>query len=149
MTWWMPISLQVDYDSEEEEEEEEGGDDGEDKEDQGEEVEQNVENSLEESQPESTGVRVQKKTKRAKRGRGDGEVSLDQMRVNSVLQSNMAIERYCYDLKHELWCEVSLYMLNKLMEKVLRDFSSAFTFRFWMRLKGKGRLYVLCLLFAV
>lgn len=100
----------MDYDSEEEGgEEEEGGDDGEDKEDQGEEVEQNVDNSLEESQPETTGLRVQKRTKRAKRGGGeDGEVSLDQMRVNSVLQSNQAIERYCYDLKHELWCEVSL-----------------------------------------
>uniref|UniRef100_A0A8C4FG15 DNA-directed RNA polymerase subunit n=1 Tax=Dicentrarchus labrax TaxID=13489 RepID=A0A8C4FG15_DICLA len=98
---------EVDYESEEED----GEDDGEDKEDLGEEekvVEENVE-SVEESQLESVGVRTVRKTKRTKQGRGD-EDTMNQMRVNSVLESNPAIERYCYDHQHELWCEVHLVL---------------------------------------
>ncbi|XP_073342711.1 DNA-directed RNA polymerase I subunit RPA1 [Pagrus major] len=98
---------EVDYESEEED----GGDDGEDKEDQGEEEEEAVEkaeDTLEETQPESAGLGMQKKKKRAKRA--EEEETLNQMRVNSVLQSNSAIERYCYDVKHELWCEVDLVL---------------------------------------
>lgn len=30
------------------------------------------------------------------------------MRVNAVLQSNPAIQRYCFDQQQELWCEVSI-----------------------------------------
>lgn len=118
----MPVSAflcKVDYESEEED----GGDDGEDKEDQDEEeAEENVENNtLEESQPDSAGVGMEKRRKQPKR-RGEGE-ALNQMRVNSVLESNSAIERYCYDVQHELWCEVSLYTLHKQNKNVLGDFS--------------------------
>lgn len=35
---------------------------------------------------------------------------MSQMRVNAVLQSHPAIERYCYDHQHELWCEVDLLL---------------------------------------
>lgn len=104
--------LQVDYESEEED----GGDDGEDKEDQGEEEEEaseKAEDTLEETQPESAGLEMQKKKKRAKRVEGEEE-PLNQMRVNAVLQSNSAIERYCYDVEHELWCEVSFHVLHKI-----------------------------------
>lgn len=105
---------EVDYESEDEDK----ADDGEDKEDQGEEeeeVEENVEKTtLEESQSESAGMRMERKNKRAKGGRGGGdgeaEEALNQMRVNSVLESNSAIERYCYDQQHELWCEVDLVL---------------------------------------
>lgn len=99
---------EVDYESEEED----GGDDGEDKEDQGEEEEEaseKAEDTLEETQPESAGLEMQKKKKRAKRVEGEEE-PLNQMRVNAVLQSNSAIERYCYDVEHELWCEVDLVL---------------------------------------
>lgn len=115
----------MDYESEEED-----GGDGEDKEDQGEdEEEENAEeenkenNGLEESQPASAGVRVEKRSKRTKRG-GEGEaIRMSQMRVNSVLDSNSAIERYCYDIEHELWCEVSLCLLHEQIKKILGDFS--------------------------
>lgn len=87
----------MDYDSGGEEEDvDEGCDDGEDAEEQGEAVE-------EESQPDSTGGRVQRNMRQPKRG---GAQCLDQMRVNSVLQLSSAIERYDYDVEHELWCEV-------------------------------------------
>ncbi len=112
----------MDYESEEED----GGDDGEDKEDQGdeeEEAEAKEEDTLEESQPESARVQTERKKKRAKRGGGEGEEALNQMRVNSVLESNPAIERYCYDLQQELWCEVSLCVLHEQIQKVLGDFS--------------------------
>lgn len=106
------FTLQVDYESEEED----GDDDGEDKEDQAEEeeeVEENTENTQEESQPEAAGVRMQKKNKRAKKRGREGDETLNQMRVNSVLESNTAIQRYSYDLEEELWCEVSLLVLHK------------------------------------
>uniref|UniRef100_A0A4W6FYY2 DNA-directed RNA polymerase subunit n=1 Tax=Lates calcarifer TaxID=8187 RepID=A0A4W6FYY2_LATCA len=95
---------EVDYESEEED----GVDDAEDKEDQGEEEEEeNVEkSSQEESPPESAAGRLESKRKRVKRGGGEGDESLTQMRINSVLESNPAIERYCYDHQRELWCEV-------------------------------------------
>ncbi|XP_076595923.1 DNA-directed RNA polymerase I subunit RPA1 [Chaetodon auriga] len=99
---------EVDYESEAEE----GGDDGEDRADQEEEeeeVEANVEDTPEECQLESTGVRKQKK-RRTKRDGGEEEKTLNPMRVNSVLDSNSAIERYCYDHQHELWCEVDLVL---------------------------------------
>uniref|UniRef100_A0A673C941 DNA-directed RNA polymerase subunit n=1 Tax=Sphaeramia orbicularis TaxID=375764 RepID=A0A673C941_9TELE len=34
----------------------------------------------------------------------------EQMRINTVLQSNPAIERYTYDTQNELWCEVHLVL---------------------------------------
>uniref|UniRef100_A0A8C9ZCF4 DNA-directed RNA polymerase subunit n=1 Tax=Sander lucioperca TaxID=283035 RepID=A0A8C9ZCF4_SANLU len=76
---------EVDYESEDEDR----GDDGEDKDDQGEEEEENVEENVEkttpeESQPESAGVSAERKKKRARRG-GEEE-SLNQMRVNAVLE---------------------------------------------------------------
>lgn len=96
------VYFQVDYESEEEEGEEEAGEDVEDKDEQGEGEQENAEKSVE--QPESTRVSVQRKM----RGKGGGdEERLNEMRVNTVLQSNPAIERYCYDLEQELWCEVS------------------------------------------
>ncbi|XP_022607475.1 DNA-directed RNA polymerase I subunit RPA1 isoform X1 [Seriola dumerili] len=97
---------EVDYESEEGDR----GDDGDDKEDQGEEEEEKNEeqNTQEESLPESAGVRPEGKKKRAKRR--EGEATLSQMRVNSVLESNPAIEKYCYDHQHELWCEVYLVL---------------------------------------
>uniref|UniRef100_A0A4W6FXZ2 DNA-directed RNA polymerase subunit n=1 Tax=Lates calcarifer TaxID=8187 RepID=A0A4W6FXZ2_LATCA len=102
---------EVDYESEEED----GVDDAEDKEDQGEEEEEeNVEkSSQEESPPESAAGRLESKRKRVKRGGGEGDESLTQMRINSVLESNPAIERYCYDHQRELWCEVSSSVLPK------------------------------------
>ncbi|XP_074503841.1 DNA-directed RNA polymerase I subunit RPA1 [Sebastes fasciatus] len=96
---------EVDYESEDEDR----GDDGEDKEDQGEEeVEENVENTQEESEPASTPAKTERR-KSQSRNEG-GEESLNLMRVNSVLESNSAIERYRYDQEHELWCEVDLVL---------------------------------------
>ncbi|XP_035016584.1 DNA-directed RNA polymerase I subunit RPA1 [Hippoglossus stenolepis] len=103
---------EVDYESDEED----GVEDAEDKEDQEEEVGESEEkNTQEESQPECEGVRLdkkKKKKKRAKKGEGEEreEEDMSQMRVNSVLQSNAAIERYCYDHQHELWCELDVVL---------------------------------------
>ncbi|KAF3693558.1 DNA-directed RNA polymerase I subunit RPA1 [Channa argus] len=111
---------EVDYESEDGD----IGDDAEDKEDQGEEEEEeNVENNtLEESLPEYAGVRVEKKKKKKRAERGERrEETVNQMRVNSVLESNPAIERYCYDHLHELWCEVDLVLP---MSKVHFDLTS-------------------------
>lgn len=83
----------MDYDSEGEQDED--GDDSEDKEDQGEQPEEDVNSTMEVSQTEFGKVKLQK---------GKNQ---NQMRVNSVLQSNSAIEGYSYDSKQELWCEVS------------------------------------------
>uniref|UniRef100_A0A3Q1IV52 DNA-directed RNA polymerase subunit n=1 Tax=Anabas testudineus TaxID=64144 RepID=A0A3Q1IV52_ANATE len=98
---------EVDYESEEED----VGDDAEDKEGQEEDEEKVESSTVEEALPESAEIMVEKKKKkkRAKQG-GQGEESLSQMRVNSVLESNPAIERYCYDHQHELWCEVDLVL---------------------------------------
>ncbi|KAM6952648.1 DNA-directed RNA polymerase I subunit RPA1 isoform 2-T2 [Lycodopsis pacificus] len=105
---------EVDYESEEEDR----ADDAEDKEDQGEdeglgveeEEEEEEETTPEVPQPEPARVRAKKRPKQAVRGGGDGEETLDQMRMNLVLESNPAIERYRYDLQHELWCEVDLVL---------------------------------------
>ncbi|TMS17580.1 DNA-directed RNA polymerase I subunit RPA1 [Larimichthys crocea] len=98
---------EVDYESEEED----GGDDGEDREDQEQEeaVEEKSEETQEKSQPESAGVKPRKSKKKQDKN-GEGGMDLNQMRVNSVLESNTAIESYCYDVQHELWCEVDLVL---------------------------------------
>ncbi|XP_054453311.1 DNA-directed RNA polymerase I subunit RPA1 [Anoplopoma fimbria] len=100
---------EVDYESEEEDR----ADDAEDKEDQGEDEgvveEEEEENTLEVSQTESGRVRAEKR-KRPRRDEAEGEEGLDQMRMNTVLESNSAIERYRYDQQHELWCEVDLVL---------------------------------------
>ncbi|XP_034398833.1 DNA-directed RNA polymerase I subunit RPA1 isoform X2 [Cyclopterus lumpus] len=107
---------EVDYESEEEDR----VDDAEDKEDE-EEEEEAEEQTPEVPQPDvsqqlSARVkgkgRAKGKTKgKTKQARGDGgEEAFDQMRTNSVLESNPAIEHYRYDQQHELWCEVDLVL---------------------------------------
>ncbi|XP_041846202.1 DNA-directed RNA polymerase I subunit RPA1 isoform X2 [Melanotaenia boesemani] len=101
---------EVDYESEDEDE-----DDTEDKEEQAEgEVAENPEtNTVEESQPEAEEVRVEKRKKRPQRA--SGAESSTQMRVNSVLDINPAIQRYSFDQQNELWCEVQLALpLNRV-----------------------------------
>lgn len=84
--------LQVDYESEEEE----------NKEDEGEPEEENAEEeSLQQPQAEKTRAREQ-----SEGGKPEGDPT--QMRVNAVLQSNPAIQRYCFDQEQELWCEVGI-----------------------------------------
>lgn len=92
----------MDYESEEE-----GVDDAEEKEHSGEEeLEENSETkTVEESEAESSGLRMQKEKKLKKKEAE--EESFIQMRVNSVLEINSAIERYSFDQQEELWCEVS------------------------------------------
>uniref|UniRef100_A0A8C2XF17 DNA-directed RNA polymerase subunit n=1 Tax=Cyclopterus lumpus TaxID=8103 RepID=A0A8C2XF17_CYCLU len=101
-------------------EEEDRVDDAEDKEDE-EEEEEAEEQTPEVPQPDvsqqlSARVkgkgRAKGKTKgKTKQARGDGgEEAFDQMRTNSVLESNPAIEHYRYDQQHELWCEVDLVL---------------------------------------
>lgn len=91
--------LQVDYESEEEEE---------DKDDQCEPEEENAEEeSLREPQPEPTRVPGLRRTKEKREG-GKHEGDSTRMRVNAVLQSNPAIQRYCFDQQQELWCEVGI-----------------------------------------
>lgn len=95
----------MDYESEEEEvaEEEE-----EHKEDQCDPVEENAEEeSLQGSQPEVTHVPGPRRTKK-RRETGKRVGDLAQTRVNAVLQSNPAIQRYCFDQQQELWCEVGI-----------------------------------------
>ncbi|XP_017278620.1 DNA-directed RNA polymerase I subunit RPA1 [Kryptolebias marmoratus] len=97
---------EVDYESEDEAE----GDDAGDKEGQGEdETQENPEsNTVEESQPESAELKRRTRTE-------TGEASSLQMRVNSVLQINPAIEKYSFDQQQELWCEVELALpVNKV-----------------------------------
>lgn len=93
------MCLQVDYESEEEETEEE-----EDKEDQGE-LEENAEDTLQESQPEMSAAHVVRSVRGRREERKD-EDNLNQMRVNAVLQSSPAIQRYSFDEEQQLWCEV-------------------------------------------
>uniref|UniRef100_A0A3Q2XD14 DNA-directed RNA polymerase subunit n=1 Tax=Hippocampus comes TaxID=109280 RepID=A0A3Q2XD14_HIPCM len=97
---------EVDYDSE---------DEGEDKDDveEEDEAQENAEMSVEDSQMESMGVKLQMRKKQPPSG--GGQESLDQMRVNAVLNCHPAIEGYCYDLKYELWCELDLALpVNKV-----------------------------------
>uniref|UniRef100_A0A8D3AU23 DNA-directed RNA polymerase subunit n=1 Tax=Scophthalmus maximus TaxID=52904 RepID=A0A8D3AU23_SCOMX len=99
---------EVDYDSEEEEG---GADDSEDKDDAAqEEVEKREETIQEDSQTEFAVVRPEKKKRKQAKGGAGEEETMSQMRVNAVLQSHPAIERYCYDHQHELWCEVDLLL---------------------------------------
>lgn len=84
----------MDYESEEDD----LGDDVEDKDVSDEEVEKVENGTAEELLQESVKSRMRNKK---------GGVALRQMRINSVLESNPAIESYCYDQLHELWCEVS------------------------------------------
>lgn len=82
----------MDYDSEEEQDED--ADDGEDKEEPAEQAEEDLDRT--------PGVSCSDFRK------GKSLRGLNQPRVNSVLQSNAAIEGYSYDSTNELWCEVSL-----------------------------------------
>uniref|UniRef100_A0A3B4EPZ8 DNA-directed RNA polymerase subunit n=1 Tax=Pundamilia nyererei TaxID=303518 RepID=A0A3B4EPZ8_9CICH len=107
---------EVDYESEEED----NGDDPEDKEDQGVEEAEEETNAVEE--PQANGRRTEKRKKGEKRM--EGAESQSEMRVNSVLESNAAIERYSYDHKHELWCEVDLALP---VSKVHFDLTSVLT----------------------
>ncbi|XP_068596137.1 DNA-directed RNA polymerase I subunit RPA1 [Brachionichthys hirsutus] len=90
---------EVDYESDEEEEK---AGDVEDEEVEGEEAE---EIDPEASQTGSAGVRRPKKSPHA-----EGAESVDQMRVNAVLQASPLIEGYRYDVGRELWCEVDLVL---------------------------------------
>ncbi|XP_068181664.1 DNA-directed RNA polymerase I subunit RPA1 [Antennarius striatus] len=96
---------EVDYESDEED----ADNDVEEKEIQGEEAEEEESNGFdaEESEKESTEVRTPKKLSRAAAERPG---SLDQMRVNAVLQSSPVIEGYRYDVRQELWCEINLVL---------------------------------------
>uniref|UniRef100_A0AAQ4RE44 DNA-directed RNA polymerase subunit n=1 Tax=Gasterosteus aculeatus aculeatus TaxID=481459 RepID=A0AAQ4RE44_GASAC len=63
------------------------------------------------SQPKSARPRGKRPCGREKKARSvEGDETLDQMRTNLVLESNSAIEKYCYDQEHELWCEVCLVL---------------------------------------
>uniref|UniRef100_A0A7N8YC91 DNA-directed RNA polymerase subunit n=1 Tax=Mastacembelus armatus TaxID=205130 RepID=A0A7N8YC91_9TELE len=87
----------------------EGDADASDAKRKGKQEEENMEkNNMEDEEPESAGVQMERKKNRTKRR--EGEETLNQMRVNFVLESNPAIERYCYDQQHELWCEVDLVL---------------------------------------
>lgn len=99
----MCFPLQVDYESEDEGE----GDDAntEEKEDQEAGEAENTETTAaEEPRPEFAEPRLQRSSTRPQRV----DESVAHMRVNSVLESNSAFEGYRFDLKHELWCEVSV-----------------------------------------
>lgn len=104
----------MDYESEDEAE----GDDAEDGEGQGEdESQENPESStVEESHPESAEMKLETKKNGAR------VESLEQMRVNSVLQINSAVESYSFDREQELWCEVGrsvgLFLLVALKTNV-------------------------------
>uniref|UniRef100_A0A3P8X3I2 DNA-directed RNA polymerase subunit n=1 Tax=Cynoglossus semilaevis TaxID=244447 RepID=A0A3P8X3I2_CYNSE len=61
---------------------------------------------------EGEGEEEQEEEKKDSRKVSEGgeEEGMSQLRVNSVLQSHPAVERYCYDYKHELWCQVGLVL---------------------------------------
>lgn len=98
----------MDYESEDEQ----GDNEAEENDDEGEaEVEENAEaHSTEESQPESSGMRLEARKKQKKKVTKESEL---QMRVNSVLDLNSAIEGYRFDQQDELWCEVSLKLRSR------------------------------------
>uniref|UniRef100_A0A3P9I565 DNA-directed RNA polymerase subunit n=1 Tax=Oryzias latipes TaxID=8090 RepID=A0A3P9I565_ORYLA len=101
---------EVDYESEDEQ----GDNEAEENDDEGEaEAEENAEaHSTEESQPESSGMRLEARKKQKKKVTKESEL---QMRVNSVLDLNSAIEGYRFDQQDELWCEVDLaFPVNKV-----------------------------------
>uniref|UniRef100_A0A3P9LG42 DNA-directed RNA polymerase subunit n=1 Tax=Oryzias latipes TaxID=8090 RepID=A0A3P9LG42_ORYLA len=102
---------EVDYESEDEQ----GDNEAEENDDEGEaEAEENnaEAHSTEESQPESSGIRLEARKKQKKKVTKESEL---QMRVNSVLDLNSAIEGYRFDQQDELWCEVDLaFPVNKV-----------------------------------
>lgn len=96
----------MDYDSgeegEEDEGDEEGGNNG------------NDEEELDEAEGKATGALDESKDRKARSSQVDiqnhdldQDLQQNQSRVNTVLQSNTAMESYRYDVEHELWCEVS------------------------------------------
>ncbi|XP_038157379.1 DNA-directed RNA polymerase I subunit RPA1 [Cyprinodon tularosa] len=96
---------EVDYESEDEDE---GGDAEEDQKEEEAEV-NNQSNTVEESQPEVAVARLERKKKKKQQVEmGEGDEHSVQMRVNSVLSSNSAIQNYSFDQQEELWCEVEL-----------------------------------------
>ncbi|XP_057705889.1 DNA-directed RNA polymerase I subunit RPA1 isoform X1 [Corythoichthys intestinalis] len=103
---------EVDYDSDEE-------DETKDREEEEKEVHENEDMIMEESQTESTGIKLMTEKKMSKKDSGDNLP--EEMRVNTVLSSNPAIEGYRYDLKDQLWCEVDLALP---VSKVHFDLSS-------------------------
>lgn len=64
-----------------------------------------AEDMEDEPQSASLGARSVKSSKKRRREEKESS-SLDDMRINAVLQSIPAIERYSYDHVNELWCEV-------------------------------------------
>ncbi|CAN9514672.1 unnamed protein product [Ophioblennius macclurei] len=97
---------EVDYDSEEEAE----GDDEDDKEDQKEDEMEGEEGAETDMAEDAEGAReTPKKSTRQSKGE-KREESWIQIRINSVLNSNSAIESYRFDHQHELWCEVDLVL---------------------------------------
>ncbi|KAM9833161.1 DNA-directed RNA polymerase I subunit RPA1 isoform 2-T2 [Syngnathus typhle] len=104
---------EVDYDSAEENEDKDDVVVEEEEEEEEEEAAQEEEETQKEAQEEAEGGAKQSKmessaAKKTQAESGGAEESADQMRVNFVLNSNPAIEGYCYDLKHELWCELEV-----------------------------------------
>lgn len=103
----------MDYESEEEADREQDGDDKDGQEGEGEEEQEEEKKDSPEVSVSSEFTemkRVKKKKRRTKEGGEEGgeEEGMSQLRVNSVLQSHPAVERYCYDYKHELWCQVGV-----------------------------------------
>lgn len=106
----------MDYESEEEADGEQDGDDKDGQEGEGEEEQEEEKKDSPEVSVSSEFTemkRVKKKKRRTKEGGEEGEEGgeeegMSQLRVNSVLQSHPAVERYCYDYKHELWCQVGV-----------------------------------------
>lgn len=68
-----------------------------------------AEDMEDEPQSASLGARSVKSSKKRRREEKESS-SLDDMRINAVLQSIPAIERYSYDHVNELWCEVDLIL---------------------------------------
>ncbi|KAM4586026.1 LOW QUALITY PROTEIN: DNA-directed RNA polymerase I subunit RPA1 [Fundulus diaphanus] len=103
---------EVDYESEDEDEGDEADDAEKDQKEEEEGEENNQTNAVEEPQPEVADVRAEeeKKKKKKKKKAEEGEESAVQMRVNSVLSSNSAIQTYSFDQQDELWCEVELLL---------------------------------------
>lgn len=108
---------EVDYESEDEDGAAAAGEDKDDQaEDEDNAVAEDEENAVEPEAPEAA---METRTRRT-----DEEETLNQMRVNAVLESNPAIERYSYDLQNELWCEIELVLP---MTKVHFDLTSVLT----------------------
>lgn len=98
----------MDYDSAEEGDEgdEEGGNNGM-YEEELDDAEEKAPGALEES--------THKKSRSSKVELQNLDLQQNQSRVNTVLQSNAAVESYRYDVEHELWCEVSARLYQVLI----------------------------------